>query len=168
MRACKEAIEFFERHYNEIADVELLKDVLQYQEEVKEEGEDIYNWCYWLIVRLLQHKERVRFAVHAAEMVLNIFEEEYPEDKRPRQAIEAAKAWLENPCEETQQAAAAWADAAYAWAAANAADAYAAYAADAADAYAADAADAAAYAAYACPDIKDKILEYGIELLKAK
>jgi len=38
-------------------------------------------------------------------LVLHKFEEAYPNDARPRKAIEAAEAWLANPCEETREAA---------------------------------------------------------------
>jgi len=55
----------------------------------------------------------VKVAIFSAESVLNIFEEKYPDDDRPRKAIEAAKNYLENPT----KAAAAAADAAYAAAA---------------------------------------------------
>jgi len=84
----------------------------------------------------------VTIAVFFAEDVLSFWEAEFSEDMRPRKAIEAAKEWLTNPCEETA------ADA-YAYAA-DAADAAAtAYAADAAANAAAAAAAAAAKAAYA-------------------
>ncbi len=79
------------------------------------------------------------YAIYWAEAVLHIFEEKYPDDNRPRKAIEAAKEYLRHPTEENKQAADA-----------------AAYAADAADAayaaYAACAANAAANAAYAAAD----------------
>ena len=39
----------------------------------------------------------VRFAVACARRVLPIFEQHYPNDDRPRKAIEAAEAWLEQP-----------------------------------------------------------------------
>jgi len=82
----------------------------------------------WCVSRAIQH----------AESVLHVFEEEYPEDDRPRKAIEAAKAWLENPSEENQELADA---------AAAAADA-------------ADTADAAAYAAYAAADATTTFAAY--------
>jgi hypothetical protein len=96
----------------------------------------------------------VILAVFFAEGVLPIFEKEYPEDKRPREAVEAAKAWIVNPCRETANAAANAANAASAYAAyaaahaAHAASAHAAAYAAAHAAHAADA-DAAAYAAHA-------------------
>ena len=87
------------------------------------------------------------FAADCAERVLGLFEAKFPDDDRPRKAIEAARACIADPTPENRAAAgaaagaagAAW-DAAYdagaAWAAANAANA-------------AGAANAAAYAAYA-------------------
>ena len=77
----------------------------------------------------------IRFAILCAEAVLPIWNEKYPEDARPRNAIEAAKKYLKTG--KIDAASAAAAD----YAAANTA----AYAANAA--YAADAAYAAANAA---------------------
>jgi len=185
--ACKEAIVFFKRHYTSADEVALLRDVVQYKEEVEREyGKDIWNWCYWLIAHTLDHVSSVRFSVYAAELVLHIYEDRHPRDQRPRKAIEAAKAWIENPkaagaAAKAAKAAGAAADATYATYAA--AYAYAAYAANAAYAAAGAAAYAYAYAAWATeaayaaassanyaaanadPSIRDKILEFGIELL---
>ena len=91
--------------------------------------------------------DSVELAVYAAESVIGIFEKHRPDDKRPRAAIEAAKAWLENPCEKTRAAAraardAAWAVSAAAWAAWAVSDA------------ASDAAWAAGAAARAARDAK--------------
>jgi hypothetical protein len=103
-----------------------------------------------VIAKTCTKEEAVEYAVNCARSVLHIFEEKYPEDKRPRQAIEAAEAWLRHPSEKNRRAAAeaagaaaaAYAVYAAAYAAAAAADAYAAAAAAAA-ATAVDAADAA-------------------------
>ena len=108
----------------------------------------------------MTYEQFVAYAIYAAEQVIDIYEGKYPDNKKPREAIEAAKECLKNPTEENKKKAAnaasaaayAAADAAYAAAyaaAADAAAAYAAYANVAADA-AADA--AAAYAAYAAAD----------------
>ena len=48
-------------------------------------------------------KERASSAIQCAEKVLFMFEKEYPNDKRPRQAIEAAKKYLEDPTEENRK-----------------------------------------------------------------
>ena len=111
-----------------------------------------FQWANWAICRIMTKPHCVRYAIFAALEVLFIYEKKYPYDKRPRQAIEAAQKWLDNP---TSNAAADAADAA-------AADAAAA-AATAADAYAAYAADAAAR-----KKLQIKILEYGISLLKGE
>jgi len=105
------------------------------------------QWANWGIVRVMDKIERVKYAVYAARQVLNIFEDKYPNDKRPREAIESAEQWTRNPSEKNRNAADAASAAAY-----NAADAAANADADAAAnaAYAAANADAdAAYAAYA-------------------
>ena len=95
------------------------------------------EWGHWLICRIMNKNQSVQYAIFAAEQVIDIYEGKYPNDKRPRNAIEAAKAYVQNPSKKTKAYAADAADAAYA----------AAYTTDAS--YAACAADAAAYAAYA-------------------
>ena len=47
----------------------------------------------------------VAFAVVCARSVLINFEREHPEDKRPREAIEAAERWLEEPTDANAQVA---------------------------------------------------------------
>ena len=138
------------------------------------------NWASWLVVRLLTRADKIRYAIYAAEQVIDIYERTYPDDKRPREAIEAAKTYLNNPTEANKRAAADAAAAAnaaaYAYAAYAAADAAAAYAAAAA-AYAAAANAAAAYAAdayaayaaaadAAAAAMKEKIIRYGLTLVK--
>ena len=151
-----------------------------------------YSWANWLLVRIMTYKQYVSYAVFAAKQVIDIYEKKYPNDKRPRVAIKAAKKCIKNPTKKNKAAAdAAAAAAAYAAAsyaayaasyAAYAAASYsaasyaayaAAYAADAADAaddaaYAADAADDAAYAADAHKEMQTKILNYGLKLIKER
>ena len=83
----------------------------------------------------------VKYAVFAAEQVIDLFEQKYPDDKRPREAIEAAKKCIDDPSEKNKVAAAAYT---------------AAYAA------------CVAYAAYAATKkgMQIKILNYGLGLLK--
>jgi hypothetical protein len=107
-------------------------------------------------VGTLDQQTAVRWAAECAKRVLKHYEVKYPDDKRPRDAINAALAWAKEPSEKNRAAAA------------NAAT-YAAYAANATNdthdpdgdeyieganaaayaAYAAAAANAATYAAYA-------------------
>jgi predicted lipid-binding transport protein (Tim44 family) len=96
----------------------------------------------WVGFRLIP-KDKIRFvAADIAESVLPIFEEKYPGDLRPRNAIEAARSGDANAASAASAAYAAYASAAHAAARA------AAYAASDA-AYAANAASDAAYAANA-------------------
>lgn len=97
--------------------------------------DDKQCWSDMRIIEAYQWRKEdsVALAIYAAELVIGIYEERYPNDLRPRSAIEAAKAYLAEPTEEKRAAA----DAACA----------AAGAADATDA--ACAASHAAYAAYA-------------------
>ena len=115
-----------------------------------------FDWANWLIVRCLNYKGYVGYAVFAAEQVIDIYERKYPNDKIPRNAINAAKKCIENPSIKNETAAYAAADSAVA----------AAYAADATDA-ATYAAVAAAYTdAAAKKEMQIKIINYGLILLE--
>lgn len=97
--------------------------------------------------------DSVALAIYCAEQVLKIYEDKYPKDSRPRDAIKAAKAYLKDPNKKNAAYASYAASAASAAsnAASNAATAAASYAtsATAAASYAASAASNASYAAYA-------------------
>ena len=137
-----------------------------------------YDWINFAVARKLKKMDRIKYAIYAAKQVLYIFEDKYPEDKRPRLAIKAANKYLKNPNTKNKNAYAAAADAAadaaaYAvtYDAADAA-AYAAYAAAYAAYAAAYADDAAAYAyddaAYAAKNkLYNKIINYGLKILKS-
>jgi hypothetical protein len=128
-------------------------------------AESQLSWANWFIVRLMNHKQKIMYAIYAAEQVIDLYEKKYPDDKRPRQAIEAAKKYLNESTDENKKAAADAAHAAYAaYAAAHAADAatYATYAAYAAYA----AAQAAAHVA--ADEMRKNILIFGISLLKER
>jgi len=114
-----------------------------------------YSDKIWVITKLFTKEQNVKFSILCSESVLHIFESKYPEDNRPRLAIEAAKTWLNDPSEVNRLAArsaayaawsAAWSAAYYAANAARSA-ANAAYAATTANA--ANAANVATYAANA-------------------
>ena len=107
-------------------------------------SEKHWSWFNWLIVRLMDKPQRVRYAIFAAQQALPIFEKRRPNDDRPRKAIEAAQNWVEHQTEENRNAATSAADAA-----------------DYADA--ADAADAASASA-----ARNIIADYGIKILKEK
>jgi hypothetical protein len=103
---------------------------------------------YWFLCKILATKEEnQQIAIRVAEIVLPIFEKRYPDDKRPREAIGAAKAFIIGHISldkliEKRRAADTTTDAADA-------ATYAIYATDATAAYAAAAAVTATYAATA-------------------
>ena len=172
--ACEEGLKYWE-------DVNLpdSTDFIKYCIETNEKEK--LQWANWLMARTLKtKKKRVQYTVYAAELVLYVFEKKYPQDNRPRKAIQAAKDYLKTPSKKTKKnasyAAADAADASYDTidaADANAADAasYAALSASCAS-YAADAASYAADAVYSAADAAAdaysetliKILEYGLTL----
>ena len=58
-------------------------------------GEEKFEWANWLISQALISDVKVQYAIYAARSVLKIYEDKYPEDPRPRKAIEAAEKYLE-------------------------------------------------------------------------
>jgi lipid A disaccharide synthetase len=154
--ACRESrLEFLAQSFKSI-DGKKLVGLL-----IKKEKSD---WANWLVVRLMSRKQQIRYAIYAAEQVVGIFEKKYPNDDRPRKAINSAKAYLKSPTKKNKDAANA---AAHAAANAAYAAAYAAYAANAAAHAAADAAVYASNAADAANSkMKIKIINYGLKLLK--
>ena len=75
--------------------------------------EEKFAWTNWALVRLMNRKQKLQYAIYAAELVLPIFEKQYPEDKRPCEAIEATKAVLKRDTKINREKANAAADAAY-------------------------------------------------------
>lgn len=72
-----------------------------------------YEWANWAIVRCMRRKSYLKYAIYAAELVLDLYEKEYPSDKRPREAINAAKKCIEKPITENKNAARSAASAAW-------------------------------------------------------
>jgi hypothetical protein len=153
--ACESGIDYYKNN-QECESVEIAIEKLLASEYTKK-----YNWTNWLISNMLSNDNKIRYAIFAAESVLDLFENGMPKDDRPRKAIEAAKNYLsiKNTAAEDAAGAAARAAARAAWAAEDAAgDAAraaawaAAWAAWAAEDAAGDAARAAAWAAWAAED----------------
>ena len=172
--ACQEGMEFVTEHKLIGLDgKQFVKELIKL---------DKLDWANWLIVRVMKRKQYLAYAIYSAEQVIKIYEDKYPEDKRPREAINAAKRVLKKDTKENRAAArdaagaagdAAWAARDAAWAARAARDAAgaardAAWAArDAAWAAGAarDAAGAAAWAA-AFKKMQLKILKLGLKILE--
>ena len=141
--ACQDGIEWFKDNAQGITDpIKVLRFGIKH---------DKLDWVNWLIVRLMTHRQLVRYACYAARQTLPDYESEYPDDRRVRDAIVAAKRWAKNPTEDNARAAIA------------------------ASIAASIAARAASSAAYIAADIAaraegsttmTKILRYGIRLLQ--
>ena len=183
-RACTEGVDWF-KNQNETEHTNVIN-------ALKKEG--YFNWANWLIVRLLTHPKQIQYAIFAAEQVIEIFEKEFPNDKRPRMAIEAARLVFKKDNKENRAAAgeaaraageaagdvartaaraAAWAARDASWAARDAAGAArdASWAAGSAAWAAGEAAKAVAMAAAraaARKEMQSKILNYGLKLLEKK
>ena len=62
--------------------------------------------AFWLLENLKQSKKQsVQIAIFSAELVVENYENLYPDDDRPRKAIEAARAYLIRPNKATRDAA---------------------------------------------------------------
>ena len=70
----------------------------QSDKEVWEKMRVVKTWKW-------QKKDSVLFSIYAAYLCLNNFEKLYPNDKRPREAIEAAERYIKNPTKKNQTAA---------------------------------------------------------------
>ena len=73
---CKEAIEWWDRESDPLKILNKL---------IKEKR---YEWANWFIVRIMEDKECIQYAIFAAKEVLDFYEKESPEDKRSQRAIE--------------------------------------------------------------------------------
>ena len=131
--ACRDGVEWF-NNQKETDGTKVIKKLIE---------EDRIDWANWTICRVFSKKQKIQYAVYAAEQVIDIFEKKYPDDKRPRKAIEAAKKCIENDTEENRSAAESAAESA-AWGARSAASAWGARR----------------------KKMQLKILKYGISLLK--
>jgi len=94
-----------------LAEVEVAgKHEVQDDKEVWEKMRVVRSWKW-------TKKDSILLAIFAARLVLKNFEKEFPNDDRPRKAIEAAEAYAKNPTKKNREAAesAAWAAESAAW-----------------------------------------------------
>jgi len=163
INACSDAVEAF-KYQKETDSIKVLKGAMKI---------DRFDWANWLIARLMNRKQKLAYSIFAAESVIDIFEKKYPDDKRPRNAIEAAKKVLKSDTKKNRAAAysaassAAYSASSAAYSAAYSADSayYADSAADSASSAAYSAAYSADSASSARKKLQKKIINYGIKLL---
>jgi len=118
--ACAEGLAWCKRQKN--------REVKHILRQCNKEGH--FLWAAWYVACIFTKPQAVLYSIFAAERCLPAFEKEFPNDKRPRLAIEAARKWLNSQTEENKYA--AWSagyDAWYAASDAGPAAGYAGYAA---------------------------------------
>jgi hypothetical protein len=106
LNACPGGIKWFCDKYahKSITFETLISDLLQAGKEI---------WINWLVTGKLSADNCVKYAIFAAEQVLHLYEDKYPGDKRPRNAIDAAKKYLKDKNDDAARAAYDAARAAY-------------------------------------------------------
>lgn len=98
-RACEEGVKWFT--------AQTKTDAIEVLDALIADGRP--DWASWLIVRVMTRQQQLAYAIFAAEQVLALYEKKHPEDKRPRLAIEAARAVLASDTEANRLLAlAAW------------------------------------------------------------
>ena len=97
-----------------------------------------FDWANWLIVRRMKRLNYIRHGIFVVREVLGIYEKKYPENEAPRKAVEAAEKYLKSPTAKNKRTA---------------------------DAVAYAAIYAAGHAA-AKKEMQQKIINYGLDLLK--
>jgi len=84
---------------------EILAEVEVKGKSIKEKNKEVWSGMRLVKLWKWQKKDSVALSIFSAELCLNNFEKVYPDDKRPRKAIEAAKRWLKEPIEANKFAA---------------------------------------------------------------
>ena len=89
---------------------EILAEVEVKGKSNKQDDKEVYTDMRIIRAWKWQKKDSVALSIFSAELCIGEYEKVYPKDKRPREAIEAAKKWLLEPTKENESAArsAAW------------------------------------------------------------
>lgn len=103
LQACEAGIDWFKGQKNKDSKHILLKLV----------QEKRFSWANWYVTQLFTHRQAIQYSIYLVELALEEFEKWYPDDKRPRQAIEVAKYCLKYPTAENR--ATAWSAAGFVW-----------------------------------------------------
>lgn len=66
-------------------------------------GESLFKWFNQKMVKFMNQKQHIKYAMFAAELVLPIFERQFPYKKGPREVIDTSKKYLKDPSEENRK-----------------------------------------------------------------
>lgn len=92
--ACKDGIEWFERQ-EETDPGKLIGKLIGIKE---------YSYINYSLVQLLNRKQKIEYAIYAAQQIIEIYEKEYPEDDGPRKTLETAKLYIYKNTEKSRLA----------------------------------------------------------------
>lgn len=90
MKPCKDSYENFKKHYPDFNSD--LKEFL-YLDKISYADKD------WVFRKLTNPEQIIKWNTMCTESILDIFETEYPNDLRPRNALEASEAYRLSPTE---------------------------------------------------------------------
>lgn len=93
--ACADSFEWFLEQKTEDAET-LFKRALE---------EKRYSDINWTLVRKMNKKQHIMYAIYIAEQDIDNIEKEFPDNDIPRQAIASAKNYLNKPSAKTKSAA---------------------------------------------------------------
>ena len=161
---CEEGKNWFIARYKGSINADEFIEVLIAEKQLK--------WTNWLLVRILDRTNCIKYAVFSAEQVLDRFELWDSKDKKPRTAIEAVQKYLLDPSEQNKVAVVKSAKAVSCYGTGHPIGSKAFASATNAVVNEVNIADAGtSYAeAYTATNsvVRKKILEYGLELLKSQ
>ena len=155
MGVCSEGVDWFRENYG----TKTVNAVDAVRLSLKQNK---HSDCNWFLSTALNRGNKIRYACYAAKQVLKIFEDQYPNEKRQRQAINAALKCIKNDTDKNREAAseAAWVARTVRTVVSGAA--WAAWAKWASS----DAASEAAWTAASVAAMYKKIIAHGIKLLQ--
>lgn len=97
LNPCEDRFDSFLKHYSDFSDnleAFISLDKITHKDKL------------WVLTKLFTKEQNIKFALKCAYSVLHIFETEYPEDKRPRNTLEAVENYLKDPSENNRNTAA--------------------------------------------------------------
>lgn len=72
-----------------------------------------FNWCNWFLTKIMDHEQQIRYAIYIAELVIDIYKNRYQDNNIPRIAIDDAQKYLKTKDKQNAKATKTIADAAF-------------------------------------------------------
>lgn len=101
LRLFKKSKELIEEDILKLAEyISSYKDPIKLLKKLIQKGE--LCLAEWLILRITNYKQYIRYLIYAAELYLPEFEDEYPRNNKPRKAIAAAERCIKAPTKQNK------------------------------------------------------------------